>query len=81
MLGKDFPLVSDVTLKTKEQVVGITKPLTKELSVSFERRADPLRREDVNQVRLEYKVNRYMSVESTAGQRSTGGDVLFNYDF
>jgi hypothetical protein len=32
-------------------------------------------------VRVEYKVNKYMSLESTAGRRNTGGDVIFNYDF
>ena len=68
-------------MRSGEQTVGVTKPLTKELSVSFERKNNPLYREDTNQVRLEYKVNKYMSLESTAGRRNTGGDVLFNYDF
>ncbi len=61
--------------------MGVTKPLTKQLSVSYERKTNPLYREDTNQVRLEYKVNKYMSLESNMGRRNTGGDVLFNYDF
>ena len=68
-------------MRCGEQTVGVTKPLTKELSVGFERKNNPLYREDTNQVRMEYKVNKYMSLESTVGRRNTGGDVLFNYDF
>ena len=81
ILGTDFPLVGNVTMRGGEQTVGVTKPLTKELSVSFERRTNPLYRENNDQVRVEYKVNKYMSLESTAGRRNTGGDVIFNYDF
>ncbi len=81
ILGTDFPLVGNVSMRSGEKTVGVTKPLTKELSVSFERKTDPLYRENTDQVRVEYKVNKYMSVESTAGRRNTGGDVLFNYDF
>ena len=81
ILGSDFPLVGNVTMRSGEQTLGVTKPLTKELSVSFERKNNPLYREDTNQVRLEYKVNKYMSLDSTAGRRNSGGDVLFNYDF
>lgn len=81
LLGKDFPLVGNVTMQSSKETLGVTKPLTKELSVSFERKTNPLYRDDPNQVRLEYKVNKYMSLQSTMGQRNTGGDVLFNYDF
>jgi len=80
-LGTDFPLVGNVTMRGGEQTVGLTKPLTKELSVSFERKTNPLYRDNTDQVRVEYKVNKYMSLESTAGRRNTGGDVIFNYDF
>ena len=81
ILGSDIPLICDVSMKCGEQTVGVTKPLTKQLSVSYERKTNPLYREDTNQVRLEYKVNKFMSLESTMGRRNTGGDVLFNYDF
>jgi translocation and assembly module TamB len=81
MLGTTFPLVCDVNMKCGEQTVGLTKPLTKDLSVSYERKTNPLYREEINQVRVEYKVHKYMSLESNMGRRNTGGDVTFNYDF
>ncbi|MBM4273737.1 MAG: hypothetical protein FJ134_04630 [Deltaproteobacteria bacterium] len=86
LLGKDFPLVGDVTLRSPQaeggrQAVGVTKPLTKDLSVSFERKFDPLHRDQSEQVILEYKVNKYLSVESQMGRRNTGADVLLNLDF
>ena len=81
IFGSDIPLICDVSMQCGEQTVGVTKPLTKQLSVSYERKTNPLYREDTNQVRLEYKVNKFMSLESTMGRRNTGGDVLFNYDF
>ena len=80
-LGPEIPLVCDVSVKCGEQTVGVTKPLTKQLSVSYERKTNPLYREDTNQMKLDYKLNKYMSLESTMGRRNTGGDVLFNYDF
>ncbi|MCL4500329.1 MAG: translocation/assembly module TamB domain-containing protein [Deltaproteobacteria bacterium] len=81
ILGPGFPLISDVSLKSGEQTLGVTKPLTKQLSVSFERKTNPLYRDDTNQVKLEYKINKYMGVESTMGRHNSGGDVLLNYDF
>ena len=85
LLGKDFPLVGNVTLKGTQsegrQLMGVTKPLTQDLSVTFERKTSPLYRDDTNQVRLEYKLHRYFSVESQMGRRNTGADVLFNLDF
>lgn len=85
ILGKDFPLVGNVSLKSGQsegrQSVGIAKPLTKDITVTFERKTSPLYRDDTNQVRVEYKVNKYLSLESQMGQRNSGGDVLFNLDF
>ncbi|OGP72326.1 MAG: hypothetical protein A2Z73_02635 [Deltaproteobacteria bacterium RBG_13_60_28] len=85
ILGQDFPLVGDVFLKSGQiegrQTVGVAKPLTKDITVTFERKTSPLYRDDTNQVRLEYKVNKYLSVESQMGQRNSGADVLFNLDF
>ncbi|MDD2900909.1 MAG: translocation/assembly module TamB [Syntrophales bacterium] len=84
-LGKDFPLVGNVRMKGGQsegrQTVGIAKPLTKDITVTFERKTSPLYRDDSNQVRLEYKVNKYLSLESQMGERNSGGDVLFNLDF
>ena len=85
LLGKDFPLVSNITLRSsptgERQAVGVVKPLTKDLTVSFERKFDPLHRDNTEQVVVEYKVNRYLSVESQMGRRNTGADVMFNLDF
>jgi translocation and assembly module TamB len=85
ILGQDFPLVGNVQLKGGQvegrQIVGIAKPLTKDITVTFERKTSPLYRDDTNQVRVEYKVNKYISLESQVGQRNSGGDVLFNLDF
>jgi translocation and assembly module TamB len=85
ILGQDFPLVGNVSLKSGQfegrQTMGIAKPITKDLTVTFERKTSPLYRDDTNQVRLEYKVNKYFSVESQVGRRNSGGDVLFNLDF
>jgi translocation and assembly module TamB len=85
LLGKDFPLVGNVTLKggvsEGHQLVGVTKPLTQDLSVTFERKTSPVYRDDTNQVRLEYKLGPHFSVESQMGRRNTGADVLFNWDF
>jgi hypothetical protein len=77
--------VSNITLRSsptgERQAVGVAKPLTKDLTVSFERKFDPLHRDNTEQVVVEYKVNRYLSVESQMGRRNTGADVLFNLDF
>lgn len=85
ILGQDFPLLGNVSLKSGQfegrQTMGIAKPLTKDITVTFERKTSPLYRDDTNQVRLEYKVNKYLSVESQVGRRNSGGDVLFNLDF
>jgi hypothetical protein len=80
-LGKDFPLLGNVTLKGDEDRVGVCKPLTKDLSVSFERKTNPTSRDDDNQVRLEYRIKRWLGVESQMGQRNPGADVFFNLDF
>jgi translocation and assembly module TamB len=80
-LGKDFPLVGNVTLKAGADTVGVAKPLTKDLTISYERKTETGYREDVNQMRLEYRVNRYLSIESQLGRRNSGADVLFNLDW
>lgn len=81
-LGKDFPLLGDIYLKSGAQTVGVGKPLTKELTVSFERNTDPLARYyDENQVRLEYRIRRGFTIESQLGRRNSGVDVFWNFDF
>ncbi len=81
IFGENTPLVCDLSMRCGEQTVGVSKPLTKQLSVTFEHKTNPLYRDNSEQMRLEYKVNKYLGADSTMGTRNTGGDVLFNYDF
>ncbi len=81
-LGKDFPLLGDLYFTGGPERVGVGKPLTRDLRLSFERVTDPLTRSAAeNQVRLEYRVSRRLSVESQVGRRSSGVDVFWNFDF
>lgn len=80
-LGKGFPLLGDITFKGDTERVGLSKPLTKDLSISLERKINPLSRDDENQIRLEYRINRHLGVESQMGKRNSGADVIFNFDF
>lgn len=80
-LGKDFPLVGDVYMQGNKESMGVAKPLTKDLTVSFERKTEPLARDDTNQVRMDYRFNRHLTIESQLGRRNSGADVLFKVDF
>ncbi len=80
-LGKDFPLVGNLSVTGGQDTVGVAKPLTRDLTISLERKTNPIYRDDLNQVRLEYRVNRHLSVESQVGRRNPGADVLLNLDF
>jgi translocation and assembly module TamB len=80
-LGKDFPLVGDVYVEGSREGVGVAKPLTKDLTMTLERKTEPLSRDDTNQVRLDYRLNRYLKVESQLGRRNSGADVFYNVDF
>ena len=81
IFGENAPLVCDLSMRCGDQTVGVNKPLTNQLSVTFEHKNNPLYRDNTEQMRLEYKVNKYLSADSTMGLRNNGGDVLFNYDF
>lgn len=81
-LGKDFPLLGDLYFTGGPERVGVGKPLTRDLRLSFERVTDPLTRSAAeNQVRLEYRLGRRVSVESQVGRRTSGVDVFWNFDF
>ncbi len=81
IFGENAPLVCDLSMRCGEQTVGVSKPLTNQLSVTLEHKTNPLYRDNTEQMRLEYKINKYLSADSTMGLRNNGGDVLFNYDF
>lgn len=81
LLGKDFPLVGDVYVEGGKESVGLAKPITKDLTVTLERKTEPLSRDDTNQVRMDYRLNRYLKIESQLGRRNSGADVFYNVDF
>ncbi|MFP3868972.1 MAG: translocation/assembly module TamB domain-containing protein [Desulfobacteraceae bacterium] len=80
-LGEDFPVLGNVSLKAGKGTLGVVKPLTKGLTFTFERTSNPTNQKDPTQLRLNYRVNRYLSLEAQQSQNRSGGDVLFNYDF
>jgi autotransporter translocation and assembly factor TamB len=79
ILGPDFPLLGDVTLKTGK-TMGIVKPLAKGVTLSFGRGGTEVGKESGYQARLEYRVNRNVTIEAQTGT-NPGADVFFNYDF
>jgi translocation and assembly module TamB len=64
-----------------QDFLGMSRPFPKGFSVSYQRRTDPLYRNDPYQVVVQYRFNKRFSVQSQVGGRNTGGDVLFNQDF
>lgn len=64
-----------------QDFLGMARPLTKGLTVTYQHRSDPLYRDDPYQVVIQYRINKRFSVQSQVGGRNTGGDVLFNLDF
>jgi translocation and assembly module TamB len=81
LLGEDLPLLGDVSPTTSQEALGVGKKLSKDITVSYERKLNPLQGEDVNQIRLDYKIHKYFSAESQLGRKNTGGDLFFNIDF
>lgn len=81
ILGGGLPLLGELSISGTEGTVGVGKKLTKDITVSYERKVDPLTSADVNQIRLDYKINKYLSAETQVGRRNSGGDLFFNLDF
>jgi len=81
LLGKT-PLSPDaVDIKGTENgsVVEIGKYLTPELYITYQK---GLEGDDKDELRAEYRMNRYLSVESQVGREDRAGvDVFFRYDF
>jgi hypothetical protein len=61
--------------------VGVGKEVVKNVSVFVGRNLNEERGVYEQQVGIQYKVNKHISVESQLGPRNSGADVLFNYDF
>ncbi len=81
LLGEKLPILGEVSPTTSQEAVGVGKRLGRGLTVSYERRLNPLEGEDVNQVRLNYKIHKYFSAETQLGRKNPGGDLFFNLDF
>lgn len=81
LLGEDFPILGNVAVRSTPGSIGLVKPLAKGLNITVEQRISPKAREDPAQVRLEYRINRNFRLQAEQGQRNTGADALFRYDF
>ncbi|MFP3867653.1 MAG: translocation/assembly module TamB domain-containing protein [Desulfobacteraceae bacterium] len=81
IFGEAIPLVGSLSVTGEGDSVGVGKQLTKDITVYYERNLDPLTAEDVNQFRIDYKLNRFLSLESQFGRRNPGGDIFLNIDF
>jgi translocation and assembly module TamB len=80
-LGKDFPVLGDVSLKSGQGTIGVTKPLTKGVTLSVERNLNPAEGDNPVQLRMQYRINRHFSLEAEGGATQTGADALFNYEW
>ena len=85
ILGSTIPFLSGIKVKSGmvggRPTVGVGKEVTKNVSVFVGRNLNEERGVYEQQVGIQYKVNKHLSVESQLGQRNSGADVLFNYDF
>jgi translocation and assembly module TamB len=85
ILGSTIPFLSGIQVKSGmvggRPTVGVGKEVVKNVSVFVGRNLNEERGVYEEQVGIQYKVNKHLSVESQIGQRNSGADVLFNYDF
>jgi translocation and assembly module TamB len=85
ILGSAFPFLGGIKVKSGmlggRPTVGLGKDITKNVSVFAGRNLNEERGVYEQQVGIQYKVNKNLSIESQIGQRNSGADVLFNYDF
>ena len=85
VLGKDFPLLKDVSMTGSQdrdqQRVGVATKVTRDITVSYERKLQRWGPDPPTQVRLEYKFHKHFSVETQMGRQNSGGDVFFNINF
>jgi translocation and assembly module TamB len=85
ILGSTIPFLGGIKVKSDmlggRPTVGVGKNITKNVSVFAGRNLNEERGVYEQQVGIQYKVNKHLSIESQIGQRNSGADVLFNYDF
>ena len=85
IMGSTIPFLSSLKLRTGtvsgRPTVGVGTEIVKNVSVFVGRNFNEERGVYERQVGIEYKINKNWSLESQIGQRNTGADVFFNYDF
>jgi len=85
ILGSTIPFLSGLKIQSAmvsgRPTVGVGKEITKNVSVFVGRNLNEERGVYEQQVGIQYKVNKHLSIESQIGQRNSGADVFFNYDF
>jgi len=85
ILGSTIPFLGGIKVKSGmlggRPTVGVGKDITKNVSVFAGRNLNEERGVYEQQVGIQYKINKNLSLESQIGQRNSGADVLFNYDF
>jgi translocation and assembly module TamB len=85
ILGSTIPILRGIKVKTGlaggRPSVGLQKEVVKNVSLFVTRHLNEELGVYENQVGIQYKFNRHVSVESQVGARDSGADVYFNYDF
>jgi autotransporter translocation and assembly factor TamB len=85
ILGSTIPFLSGIKLRSGmvggRPTVGVGTEIVKNVSVFVGRNLNEERGTYEQQVGIEYKINKHLSLESQIGHRNSGADVFFNYDF
>ena len=85
ILGSTLPFLGGFRVKSGlvsgRPTVGIEKEVSKNVSIFAGRNLNEERGTYEQQVGVQYKFNKNLSVESQYGTRNSGADVYFNYDF
>ncbi len=85
ILGSTVPFLGGIKVTSGmlggRPTVGLGKEIVKDVTVMVGRNLNEERGVYENQVGIQYKVNKRLSIESQIGHRNSGADVIFNYDF
>jgi hypothetical protein len=85
ILGSTLPFLGGIKVKSGlvsgRPTVGLEKEVTKNVSVFVGRNLNEERGTYEQQVGVQYKFNKNLSIESQYGTRNSGADAYFNYDF
>lgn len=85
ILGSTLPFLGGFKVKSGlvsgRPTVGVEKEVTKNVSIFAGRNLNEERGTYEQQVGVQYKFNKNLSIESQFGTRNSGADAYFNYDF